>query len=282
MTGSKSSRHVAYEQVKAMIDFMGQNIEFATGSLRNLEARQTSKRLWGELTKILNDCRGGTKKSADGWSKYWSDFKNKLKNKAKLIKRQKRGAPLKKTVRPLTKLEKRSLVILGPYFEKKLFNSETYQNPLSDVIPPEVKLETYQESNDFSNSQVDAHDRLSGVEGDSTESAESSEGDCQDDNDFNSNDPLIHNLYPKWLIEVEKRRAEAELLRAKAEDKRASASVKSAEAALLQAEAMRKLAEAAVSQSAAIARIAAIIESRSQVQDLGSVSSTVSLPGLSI
>ncbi|CAH0691035.1 unnamed protein product [Chilo suppressalis] len=281
MAGSKVSRHVAYEQVKAMIDFMGQNIEFATGSLRTLEARYTSKKLWGELTKILNDCRGGTKKSADGWSKYWSDFKNKLKNKAKIIKRQKRGSP-KKDVRPLTKLEKRALIILGPYFEKKISSSETYQNPLSDVAPPEVKLEAYQENNDSSNSHLEAQDRLSGAEQDSDESAESSNEEGGDDDDFNLSDPLIHNLYPKWLIEVEKRRAEAELLRAKAEDKRASAAVKSADAALRQAEAMTKLAEAAKCQSAAIARIAAVLESRSQVEDVASVSSTVSMPGLSI
>lgn len=70
MTDSNGpSRHVAYEQVKSIIDFMGQHVEFATGSLRSLEARHTSKRLWGELTKILNNCRTGTRKSSDGWSK---------------------------------------------------------------------------------------------------------------------------------------------------------------------------------------------------------------------
>lgn len=63
------SRHVSYEQVKTIIDFMGQHVEFATGSLRSLEARHTSKRLWNELTKILNNSRLGTRKTSDGWSK---------------------------------------------------------------------------------------------------------------------------------------------------------------------------------------------------------------------
>lgn len=63
------NRHVSYEQVKAMLDFMGRNTEFATGSVRTLEARHTSKKLWGELTEILNDCRVGPVKTMDGWSK---------------------------------------------------------------------------------------------------------------------------------------------------------------------------------------------------------------------
>lgn len=70
MTDSNSqSRLVSYEQVKSIIDFMGQHVEFASGNLRSLEARHTSKRLWEELTKMLNSCRGGTRKTSDGWSK---------------------------------------------------------------------------------------------------------------------------------------------------------------------------------------------------------------------
>lgn len=66
---ANSTRHVTYDQVKTIIDFMGQHVDLATGSLRTLEARHTSKRLWEELTKILNGCRGGTRKNSDGWSK---------------------------------------------------------------------------------------------------------------------------------------------------------------------------------------------------------------------
>lgn len=64
-----SSRHVSYDQVKTIIDFMGQHVDFATGSLRSLEARHTSKTLWNELTRTLNNSRSGTKKTSDGWSK---------------------------------------------------------------------------------------------------------------------------------------------------------------------------------------------------------------------
>ncbi|KPJ14274.1 hypothetical protein RR48_05252 [Papilio machaon] len=63
------SRNISFEQLKSLIDFMGQHIEFATGNCRTLEARHASKRLWDELTKTLNNSRTGTKKTSDGWSK---------------------------------------------------------------------------------------------------------------------------------------------------------------------------------------------------------------------
>lgn len=69
MSDTSGSRHVSYEQVKLIVDFMGQHVEFATGGLRSLEARHTSKRLWGELTRSLNNCKSGTRKTSDGWSK---------------------------------------------------------------------------------------------------------------------------------------------------------------------------------------------------------------------
>lgn len=255
---SEQSRHVSYEQVKSIIDFMGQHVEFASGNLRSLEARHTSKRLWGDLTKVLNSCHG-TKKTSDGWSKYWSDFKNKLKNKAWLLKRKKTDSSIK-GIRPLTKLEKRALVILGPYFDKRK-QRDGFTDTLSDPLPPEVKLESYHDigTGDFNKAQTEFNDRISDGD-DKSNSGESSDGEYADDND--SNDPVLHNLYPKWLIEVEKKRADAELIRAKAEEQRAIVAAKSAEAALLQADALKRLADAASVQAEAVMRIANALETR--------------------
>ncbi|CAK1599288.1 unnamed protein product [Parnassius mnemosyne] len=266
------SRHVAYEQVKSIIDFMGQHVEFATGSLRSLEARHNSKRLWGELTKILNNCRTGTRKTSDGWSKYWSDFKNKLKNKVSILNKRKRsGSSSKKGIRPLTKLEKRALVILGPHFGRKKTRSTVgaYSNELSNHLPSEVKLEAYQEnaSSEFCNAESNGSDRLSDGDKESEESANS----YDDDSDQNSNEPLIQSLYPKWLIDIEKKRADAELIRAKAEEQRVGVAAKSAEAMLIQAEALRKLSEAAATQADAIRRIAVVLENRSHRDDILSI-----------
>ncbi|XP_045541518.1 uncharacterized protein LOC123723021 [Papilio machaon] len=135
------SRNISFEQLKSLIDFMGQHIEFATGNCRTLEARHASKRLWDELTKTLNNSRTGTKKTSDGWSKYWSDFKNKLKNKISLLnKRQRSTSASKKGITPLSKLEKRALVILGPYFERKKARRkcEFSNKAISSQMPPEI------------------------------------------------------------------------------------------------------------------------------------------------
>lgn len=75
------------------------------------------------------------------------------------------------------------------------------------------------------------------------------------------------DIYPKWLVEVEKKRAEAELTRAKAEEQRAGIAAKTAEAAVTQAEALKKLSEAAAVQAEALMRIAVMLENRNH-QDL--------------
>ncbi|KAJ8734375.1 hypothetical protein PYW07_014926 [Mythimna separata] len=256
------SRLVSYEQVKSIIDFMAQHVEFASGNLRSLEARHTSKRLWEELTKMLNSCRG-TRKTADGWSKYWSDFKNKLKNKVWLLKRKKSGSSLK-GIRPLTKMEKRALSILGPYYEKRK-TRRGYTEAKSNNVHPVVKVETFQETvhgNHFSKSHRESSDRLSGGDEKSNDSAESSGEEYVNEND--PNEPAIQNLYPQWLIEVEKKRADAELIRAKAEEQRVAVAIKNAEAALVQAEALKRLADAASTQAEAMMRIAAVMEARGQ------------------
>lgn len=75
---------------------------------------------------------------------------------------------------------------------------------------------------------------------------------------------IITDLYPQWLIEVEKKRADAELIRAKAEEQRATIAAKNVEAALVQADALKRLADAASAQAEAIARIATVLETRGQ------------------
>ncbi|XP_050357763.1 uncharacterized protein LOC126778297 isoform X2 [Nymphalis io] len=261
------SRHISYEQFKILIDFMGQHVGLATGSARTLEARHKSKSLWNELTKMLNNARSGTKKTSDGWSKYWSDFKNKLKNKVRLLKkRQKPGASSKSIVNPLTKLEKKALVILGPHFGRKI--SKVSVDPFNYLIscPTDIKLEAFQENghDDCSFTHSESSDRLSEDSSMSENSNEEFDYVYEED----SNQPNIRYVYPKWLIQVENKRAEADLSRSKAEAKRAIISEKNADAALVQAEALKNLAEAATTQANALVRIATLLENRSQREDI--------------
>lgn len=63
---------------------------------------------------------------------------------------------------------------------------------------------------------------------------------------------------------MEKKRADAELIRAKAEEQRINIAAKNAEAALIQAEALKKMADASTLQADAMARIASLLENRVQ------------------
>ncbi|XP_073948265.1 uncharacterized protein [Choristoneura fumiferana] len=134
MSVSKTVRNVSYEQMKVMLDFMSQHVDFATGSLRSLEGRHTARQLWRDLTLILNNCQTGARKTVEKWSNYWSDFKNKLKNKVRLLKeRSSHGSP-EKRIRALTKMEKRALIILGPNFVEKCQTAASTQR--SDHCTP--------------------------------------------------------------------------------------------------------------------------------------------------
>lgn len=174
-----------------------------------------------------------------------------------LNKRKRPSAVSKKVIKPLTRLEKRALVILGPHFERKKSRGH---------CPPEVKLETYQENGNNYYTRSDSSDRYSNAEQDSNLSENSNEK-FDDESGDETNESILQSIYPKWLIEVEKKRAEADHSRAKAEEKRATMSAKSADAALVQAEAIKKLADAATVQAEALVKIASLLESRFRRDD---------------
>ncbi|XP_053602003.1 uncharacterized protein LOC128670394 isoform X2 [Plodia interpunctella] len=177
--------------------------------------------------------------------KYWCDWKHKLKKRSQLVGKNKLR---------LTKLDKKALAILGGC-DQKANDSALDEDFDCNDSPPIIKLEACDD--------VDSN-HLSGDEQTSDVDSECNNNDAVNDSDQNSSDPLLSNIYPKWLIEVEKKRAEAELLRAKAEEQRASVAAKTAEAALIQAEALKKLAEATSNQADALMRIATVLEARGE------------------
>lgn len=70
-----------------------------------------------EIISLTLDQNLGTK-CIKFFFQYWSDFKNKLKKKLKLLERAKRQGNSSEVVKPLSKLEKRVVVILGAKFAK--------------------------------------------------------------------------------------------------------------------------------------------------------------------
>ncbi|XP_053612355.1 uncharacterized protein LOC128676323 isoform X3 [Plodia interpunctella] len=72
------------EQVVAIVDFMEKHPALALGQLRGLEGRDESKKLWFELTRIVNNISGPTR-PMKSWIKYWADKKSSVRSKVLAI-----------------------------------------------------------------------------------------------------------------------------------------------------------------------------------------------------
>ncbi|XP_047526124.1 uncharacterized protein LOC125063633 [Pieris napi] len=249
---TRNPRHVSYEQIKAVVEFMGRHVDLASGSLRTLQDRHLNRKLWNELSNIVNNMQSGTKKTADGWRKYWNDFKNKLKRKVILINRK--YSSYRPNLKPLNKLERQILEILGPDFAKAGYHSGKHR-AINHRLP-KVKLEEH--NFDMGGNVNESSDKLSDSEKNESEAGESDDEVSETDN----NRMQLQNIYPKWLIEIEKKRTDIELRRAKAEEKQADIAAQNAETARNQVEALRKLTDAVSTQAEAMLRIASVLESK--------------------
>ncbi|KAL0880643.1 hypothetical protein ABMA27_001868 [Loxostege sticticalis] len=72
------------EQVMAIVDFMEKHPALGLGQLRGLEGRDESKKLWYELTMIVNNLTGPTR-PMKSWIKYWADKKSTVRSKVQSI-----------------------------------------------------------------------------------------------------------------------------------------------------------------------------------------------------
>ncbi|CAG9785425.1 unnamed protein product [Diatraea saccharalis] len=70
----------SFEQVVAIVDFMEKHPALALGQMRGLEGRDESKRLWFQLTRIVNSINGPTR-PMKSWIKYWADKKSTVRSK---------------------------------------------------------------------------------------------------------------------------------------------------------------------------------------------------------
>ncbi|GBP06349.1 hypothetical protein EVAR_4513_1 [Eumeta japonica] len=108
-----NNERVTTEQLERLIDFLENNEDLALGHCRTKEGRQRNKKLWDEVALLLNSLGNGATKDGALWSKYWSDYKNRLKNKIRSLSaaaQKTGGAPL---LLKFTPLEERCRRILG-------------------------------------------------------------------------------------------------------------------------------------------------------------------------
>ncbi|CAD0199677.1 unnamed protein product [Chrysodeixis includens] len=80
MTDRAIASRPSMEQVMAIVDFMEKHPALALGQLRGLEGRDESKRLWFQLTRLVNNLSGPTR-PMKSWIKYWADKKSTVRAK---------------------------------------------------------------------------------------------------------------------------------------------------------------------------------------------------------
>ncbi|CAH2085480.1 unnamed protein product [Euphydryas editha] len=121
MEPSRKSKRVSYEQLELLWEFLNSNSDIVTSYNRSLQEKENSKRKWREIAKILNSQGLGAHKDWKGWSKYWVDYKGKLKMKVAAVKSSHattEGGPCSE--KSLSEMDKKFLQLLGNNFGQSL------------------------------------------------------------------------------------------------------------------------------------------------------------------
>ncbi|XP_073958871.1 uncharacterized protein [Choristoneura fumiferana] len=136
-------RRVTYHQVDALFDYLISNQELAMSYSNSRVGRYKSQKAWETVTGMLNRIPGGARKDAKGWSAFWSNYKNKLKSRVKMVKAALNSGQTTNT--KLTELDMKVLPVLGPLFAcgsmpgdpvDNSMNSEDFQEPMLKASPP--------------------------------------------------------------------------------------------------------------------------------------------------
>ncbi|XP_060802970.1 uncharacterized protein LOC106134944 isoform X1 [Amyelois transitella] len=111
------NRRVSMRQLELLWEFLNSNKDIATGFNRSLQAKEYSARKWQEIAEILNAQGDGALKDGKMWSKYWVDYKAKLKKRnAALHSSRRRTGGGSANEPPLSQIEDKFLSILGVDF----------------------------------------------------------------------------------------------------------------------------------------------------------------------
>nr|XP_053615268.1 uncharacterized protein LOC128678045 isoform X2 [Plodia interpunctella] len=74
-----SRRITSVRQFELLVHFMECHKDLALGRVHSKEARALASRLWNECATICN--AEGTYRKPKEWSRYWNDFKSRVKSK---------------------------------------------------------------------------------------------------------------------------------------------------------------------------------------------------------
>ncbi|XP_050361763.1 uncharacterized protein LOC126781039 [Nymphalis io] len=111
----KLKKQVSSDQLNALLDFLKEHKDLAKGLIRGRRGKLNSLKLWNLCAKKLNVLKDGATKDGKGWSKYWCDWKYRVRRRALEQKSTKQNKTLlMENCSPLSMLEEEILNIIGP------------------------------------------------------------------------------------------------------------------------------------------------------------------------
>lgn len=107
-------RQVTLDQLTALLEFLKEHQELAKGLARGRRGKFHTLKSWHMCAKKLNAIKDGAVKDAKGWSKYWCDWKYRVRRRALELKAAKdSNKPPPDGVLPLSSMEENILSIIG-------------------------------------------------------------------------------------------------------------------------------------------------------------------------
>ncbi|CAH2210225.1 jg21810 [Pararge aegeria aegeria] len=121
-------RRVSGRQLELLWEYLNAHRDIAVAFNRSLQAKEYSQQRWKVLAEILNFQGDGAHKDWKGWSKYWVDYKAKLKKRISVLRfAQARNGAGQSSEPPLSDIENKFLQILGEDYGQKP-NGELVEN----------------------------------------------------------------------------------------------------------------------------------------------------------
>ncbi|XP_063529657.1 uncharacterized protein LOC134740932 [Cydia strobilella] len=130
-TDLKARKQVSLEQLKGLLDYLNEHQDLAKGLTRGRRGKLHSVKLWNVCAKKLNVIGEGAVKDGKGWSKYWCDWKYRVRRRALELKAARdSNKPPPDGVASLSQMEETILEIIG---ESVVSGVVIKSDPLAEV-----------------------------------------------------------------------------------------------------------------------------------------------------
>lgn len=142
-------KQVNFDQLTALLEFLKEHEDLAKGLTRGRRRRGKfhTVKVWNLCAKKLNAIKDGAVKDGKGWSKYWCDWKYRVRRRALELKAAKDGdRPLPEGILPLSAMEENIMSLIG---ESAVEGVVIMNDPLSEEGLEEA-IQNYTDNNEDS------------------------------------------------------------------------------------------------------------------------------------